>query len=305
MKQSLKDFLITFIVSVVIFAIVALFLIRAAESLMGDVVGGIRAPGANGQSVSAVDDPASASNKEEESSENKKSVTLLFVVTDDKGRADAAYLLGVDPESKSAAMVHIPGNTGMTEAGVTYPLSSVDAAKQPGILADFIASEVGAAPDYYMVVTRTGFSNWVDFIGGVRYSVPRDMAGFDKDGSRAIDLHAGDQVLSGSQAAQMLAFSDYGDSRTARDEMLLGFGRAFASAVLTPSGFTTAKSIYYNVSRHMNTNLSESELARVGPALFRFNEFGPNVVRIPGSTDAKGYYSISRSRVEPMFEIFK
>ena len=38
MKRSLRDYLLTLAVAVAVFTVVALFLIRAAEGLMGDVV---------------------------------------------------------------------------------------------------------------------------------------------------------------------------------------------------------------------------------------------------------------------------
>ncbi|MBR7165244.1 MAG: hypothetical protein IKD18_03100 [Clostridia bacterium] len=38
MKRSIRDFLLTLILALVIFSVVAFFLIRAAESLMGDVM---------------------------------------------------------------------------------------------------------------------------------------------------------------------------------------------------------------------------------------------------------------------------
>lgn len=38
MKRSVRDYLLTLILALVIFSVVAFFLIRAAESLMGDVM---------------------------------------------------------------------------------------------------------------------------------------------------------------------------------------------------------------------------------------------------------------------------
>ena len=153
-------------------------------------------------------------------------------------------------------------------------------------------------------MTRDGFSNWIDFVGGVRYNVPRNMEAFDETGNRKISLKAGDQVLTGDQVAQFLAFNDYG-SPAGRDDALLGFSRAFTGSFLVTSNLNLAHSIYYNVSRHMITDFEETDLTNVGPILFRFNEFSPNIVRIPGSTDANGYYSISTGRVTPMFEIYQ
>ena len=305
MKQSMKDFLLTLVISVVIFAIVAFFLIQAAEGLMGDVVGGVRAAGSAGKGAGVNEAMAAVEGSEETRDPNKKTVTVLFVVMDEAKRADAIFLLGVDPESKSATMVQIPSNAAVTEAGITYKVGDLSGERQSGVLKSFILEAVGITPDYVMSITRDGLSNWVDFLGGVRYNVPRDMSGFDASANRKIALSAGEQVLSGDQVAQLLAFSDWDGAPAARDEMLLGFGRAFAGTLLTAANLSPARDMFYNVSRHMFTDFTEKDFAAVGPALFRFNEFGPTVVRIPGSADANGYYGISGDRVKPMFELYK
>lgn len=304
MKRSLKDFLLTLVISIVIFAVVAFFLIRAAEGLMGDVVGSVRAPGEGGKGAANGEVSAEDPTRTDEVIAESRAVSMLFVVTDEKDRADAIFLLGVEPDKKSSTMVLIPKNTGVTEAGVTYRLGDLNAQRQSGSLTRFIQEQTGIQPTYYLAVTRDGFSNWIDFLGGVHFNVPRDMEGFDTEGNRKISLRAGAQVLTGDQVAQFLAFDDYG-TPAGRDDALLNFSRSFVESFLVTSNLKTAHTIYYNVARHMTTDFEEKDLTVAGPVLFRFNEFSPNIVRIPGSTDANGYYSISTGRVTPMFEIYR
>lgn len=302
MKQSLKDFLLTLVISIVIFAVAAFFLITAAEGLMNDVVGNVHA-GGSGKSSS--DSYAISSESGEASERDGKVMTLLFVAMDDNKQADAIFLLGVDAEGKNATMVHIPGNTAVTEAGVTYRVSDLNGERQSGVLKSFVQEEVGVMPDYYVGITRTGLSNWVDFLGGIRCNVPRDMTGFEAAGNRKIELTAGDQTLSGDQVAQLLAFSGWTGNATARDDALLSFGKAFVGTVLRSTNLDNARKIYYNVSRHLYTNFTEKDFTLAGAALFHFNEFSPTIIRIPGSTDPNGYFSIATDRVKPLFEVYR
>lgn len=304
MKQSWKDFLLTLVISIVIFAAVAFFLIRSTEGLMGDLVSGVRAAGSNGKSVEAISDAVDFFDEGGEDFENNNAVSMLFIVMDDNNRADVIVLLGVETVKKSATMALIPGNTGVTEAGVTYRLSDLDAEYQIGTIKRFIREQTGIKPDYYMAITRDGFSNWVDFMGGVTFTVPREMEDFDPVGNRRISLPAGEQKLSGDQVAQFLAFSDYGEDM-ARDDALLRFVKAFSTAFLRSANLSEARSRYYNVARHMITDFEEKDLTGKGAILFRFGDYGPNIRRIPGATDADGFYTISTERVTPMFEVFQ
>ncbi len=305
MKRSLKDFLLTLVISIVIFAVVAFFLIRAAESLMGDVVGNVRSAGTGNKDVAVINETAEATPAGENPQPASQSLSMLFIILDDQGKADGIFLLGVNPEKQSATLAQIPANTGVAEVGVTYRLGDLYTARSVTAMERFVKEQVGIMPDYYVAVTRDGLSNWIDFIGGIPFTVPRDMEGFDPASNRKISLRAGNQKLTGDQAAQFLAFNGYDGGAAARDEALLSFARAFSNYFLQSPNLGTARAIYYNVAHHLNTNFEEKDFTTGGGVLFRFNEFTPNYVRIPGSTDANGYYSISTSRVQPMFEVYQ
>ena len=307
MKRSLRDFLLTLLISVVIFAVVAFFLIRAAEGLMGDVVGNVRSAKSDGKEVAVINETADAAQTGEEPAAvpQNRVFSMFFAVLDDEKKADAIFFVGVNAEKKCASVVLIPANTGVTEVGVTYRLGEMYAARGMAAVERVLGEQIGMTPTYYMALTRDGLSNWVDFIGGVPFNVPQNMDGFDSAGNRRIHLQAGQQKLNGDQVAQFLAFRDYGGSVTARDDALLSFARSFCTFFLQSPNFSVAKNIFYNVAHHADTNMEEKDLTRVGGVLFSFNEHTPNYVRIPGATDAAGYYSISDSRAKPLFELYQ
>ena len=302
MKQSVRDFLLSLVVSVVIFAVAAFFLIAAAEGLMSDVVGGVRDPHAK-QSSSVVQQTAEESEDGDKNATDSRVVSMLFVLMDDDHHADAIFLLGVNPEKESSTMVMIPSNT-VVSGAVTSCLGDLDAERQSGTLMKVVQEQVGINPKYYAAISRDGFANWVDFMGGISFRVPQNMEDFDEASNRRISLKEGDQQLSGDQVAQFLAYTNYVGGSAARDNAILDFARAFSKAFLTPANLNNARNIYYNVSRHMFTTFEEKDFATSGPSLFRFNEFSPNIKRIDGSAGASGYV-ISTERVKPTFEIYQ
>lgn len=306
MKQSLRDFLLTLLISIIVFAVVAFFLIQAAEGLMGDVVGNVRSSGGKGKDLPAMNETVETPTATGEGEEVSHTASMLFMVLDDqKKTADAIFFIGVNTEKKSATVSLIPANTGVNQVGIKYRLGELYSSRSVTAMQSFLKEEIGMEPQYYMAITRDGLSNWVDFIGGVQFSVPQDMEAFDSASSRKISLKAGSQQLTGDQVAQLLSFRDYPGGNSARDEMLLSFARAFCGQFLQASNLTTARNIFYNVSYHMNTNFEEQDFTGDGALFFRLSECSPNYVRIPGATDASGYYSISTTRAQPMFELYR
>lgn len=306
MKQSLRDFLLTLLISIVVFAVVAFFLIQAAEGLMGDVVGNVRSSRDKGKDLPAMNETAENPTATGEGTQARHTASMLFMVLDDqKKTADAIFFIGINSEKKSATVALIPANTGVTQVGIKYGLGELYSSRSVNAMQNFLKDEIGMEPQYYLAITRDGLSNWVDFIGGIPFNVPQDMEAFDSASNRKISLHAGSQTLSGDQVAQLFSFKNYTGGVTARDDVLLSFARAFCGQFLSSANLSTARNIFYNVSYHMNTNFEEQDLTHGGALFFTLNECSPNYIRIPGATDADGYYSISTTRAQPMFELYR
>lgn len=308
MKRSIRDYLLTLFLAILVFAVVAFFLIRAAETLMGDVVEKIGS-----------EEPVQAEQEKEpepettpvqtggETPDPQAEVTLsfLFMLIDEKERADSIFLIGINATKKKATVSLIPSNTVVPEGTKKYNLGDLYASRNMNFFKDFIAQETGVMPDYYMAMSMSGFSNMVDFIGGVNYQVPEDMSSYDAERKLKVDLRAGNQTLTGDQAVQLFSYRGFQDGDTQQQKSKLGFMQNFCMAYLKSEKLAHAKSIRYNVAYHTVTDFEEKDLNQWGDVIFRFSSFSQEYARIPGAPTSAGFYAISTSRAKSLFENYR
>ena len=93
MKRSLRDYLVTLILGIVVFSVIAVFLIQAAEGLMEDVVTKIGSEAdPDAEQVQTKEDPAPEKETQEAVTEEKDlSATFLLVGLDHKLRGRTQY----------------------------------------------------------------------------------------------------------------------------------------------------------------------------------------------------------------------
>ncbi len=310
MKRSLRDYLVTLGLAVVVFTVAAFFLIRAAEGLMGAVVNKIGSEGevetvteektepvTSDQQVNATPEP-----------ESKEDITATFLVLgiDESGKnADAIFLVAINATKKQATVALIPSNTVVPEADKKYKLGELYGNRSANFYKEFVAQETGITPDYYAAISMSGLANLIDFLGGIPYNVPENMYYFDSSQNLKINLRAGNQTLTGDQAVQLVAYRGYAAGNAAREETQLGFAKAFCSLFLRAENLSRFKSIFYNITYNVETDFDESDLNVTGDLIFHFNEYSQVFTKIPGAPAGDVYYAISTSRAESMFSTYK
>lgn len=161
--------------------------------------------------------------------------TILIAGTDSGGyRTDTMMLLSVDREAGKISLVSIPRDTLIY---CEYSVPKINSAYgwsgggEEGMqeLLKRVGEIVGFVPDGYVVVDLTGFQQLVDLMGGVKFDVPMDMCYEDPSQGLHIDLSAGEQVLTGETAMQLVRFrSGY----TTADLGRVDVQRQFVSAAL-------------------------------------------------------------------------
>lgn len=302
--RTLRDFLFTFFIAVLIFSVAAFFLYNSIDGLMGDLVDKINS---NPAVVSTADaEPANAPAETGESGEQPTEktddiVTFCVVGLDhSKLNADVIYLLAVNATKKEMTVAFVPSNTYVADRDLK--LSELYASGGVRGIQNYLALETGLETDFYAVFTRDGFSNMIDFLGGMNYSVPETIHYFDPAQDLKIDLAAGNQLLDGQQAAGLLAYRDYGDAK--RQDTLISFARAFVTTFLRSSNITVFKNIYYNVVYHVSTDFTSNDFNNYADWIFAADTYTVNVRRIPGAADG-GYYQISQSNSAALFDHFK
>lgn len=304
MKRSLKDYLITLVAAVVVFAVVAFFLIGAAESLMGAVVEKVAS---SSQKEATPVETAVTQTEETPAGEAKQKdnvVTFLVLGLDKTNKnADAVFLVGINATKNKATVALIPSNTRVQGDGIQYALGELYSGRSVNYMKDFVKREIGVEPDYYLALSMDGLSNMIDFLGGIQFNVPENMYYFDPTQNFKINLKAGNQLLSGDGAIQLLSYR--GSGTGAREDVQISFAKTFCGAFLQSGNLSLAKSIFYNVVYNADTDFTENDLSARGSIIFNFAGYSQSYGRIPGATNSDGTYSVSASKARTMFEAYQ
>lgn len=308
MKRSLRDYLVTLILGIVIFSVVSVFLIQAAEGLMEDVVikiGSDAEPDAEQLQTKEEPAPDDGAQQEPVTEEKDLSSTFLLIGLDhNKQNADAIFLVGINATKKQATVALIPSDTEVSEGTSKYELGSLYGSRGVGFYKTFLQQETGVDVDYYAAMPMSALSNLIDILGGISYKVPTAMYYYDPSQNLKINLKAGEQKLSGDQALQMLCFRGYSDGVEGREDTQLGFVRAFCVTFLKPDNLTRAEAILNNMYYNCETDFDEGDLKELGEMMFNVSTYTQTYTRIPGAKNSS-YYAISTKRAKAMFEIYQ
>jgi LCP family protein required for cell wall assembly len=210
-------------------------------------------------------------------------------------------LLRVDPDTDSISLLSIPRDTqveippgGMTKIN--------DANVQGGAtLAARTASSVlnGVPIDRYLRVSTDAFRELVDLLGGVEVYVPKPMVYEDKTQKLKIDLAAGKQVLSGSQAEQFARFrnDDLGDiGRVQRQQVLL---KALRQRLTSPTVIPRIPSLVKAMQKYIDTNLTIEEMLALVSAGRKLGEGNFKMVMLPGRFSSPEEFNASYWIMDP------
>ncbi len=312
MKRSLRDYLLTLGLAVLIFTVVAFFLIQAAEGLMGDVVNKIGSENVTQTQTSEevstlpVGETPSQQNPPSAQQTPDQTASFLLMGVDQSGKnIDAIFLVGINATKKKATVALVPSNCTVSDGSNKQKLGEVYANRSAGYYQDYVEQYVGIKTDYYAVMNMSALSNLIDFLGGIRYKVPQNMYYFDPVQNLKINLKAGNQLLTGDQAVQLVAFKGYANGNAARENTQIEFAKAFCSTFLVPDNLSRAKAILYNVFYNIETDFEEADLNELGEMMFQFGSYEQNFGRIHGSANKEGYYNIDTNAAKQAFEIYK
>ena len=167
---------------------------------------------------------------------------VLGISTDEQGAllTDTIMVASYNPNTQKATLLSIPRDTytgtNPKKATAYQKINSIYSRKQnPQDVLDAVNDITGLNLQYYVIVKTEGFIKLVDAIGGVTFNVPIDMDYDDEHQDLHIHLKAGEQLLDGDKAEQLVRFrhnndgssypKEYGDNdvgrmRTQREFMM-------------------------------------------------------------------------------------
>lgn len=233
---------------------------------------------------------------DEDTRKNLDTLTTL-VLGKSLNLTDTIILFSYNPRTQEASMLSIPRDTFIgNDPDEATAFDKINSVYQFGV--DKILKEVseltGFDVENYVVVDTAGFRELVDTIGGVTFNVPMDMKYDSYSQGLHIDLKAGEQVLDGDKAEQLVRFRHNNDGTTypasygLEDEGRMKTQQAFltelAKQTLTVGNIPKIMSIIDIANKYVETNMDFNMLKDYVPYLVELNMNDIKKDTLPGES---------------------
>ena len=242
-------------------------------------------------------------------------VLILGISTDlDSELTDTIMVASYNPNTQKANLLSIPRDT-FTGKNTKRAVSSqkinslYNINKTPEKTLAAVNELTGLDIKYYVVVKTEALIKLVDAIGGVTFNVPIDMKYDDTSQDLHIDLKAGEQLIDGNKAEQLLRFrhnnyqrgvgmtsypSEYGDNDFGRMRTQRDFIIATLKQTLKPSNIFKIGQILEIVNKNVETNIELSFIKDYVPYAVEFDTENIKSATLPGTTpDVKDTNGVS------------
>ncbi len=186
-------------------------------------------------------------------------------------RTDTLFLLSLDLNKRTAAMLSIPRDTYTHIAGTRdryFKINEAYSTGGPQRAIDTVDELLGVHADHYLVLNIDATKKMVDALGGVDVDVPHEMHYHDKWGHLSIDLMPGLQHLDGNDAVGFARYrhpdagarptpEDGDERRMARQHILM---RAMVSRAKSFTNVTQAPHLIDVGLSSIHTDLTRTQL---------------------------------------------
>ncbi|MBE6657975.1 MAG: LytR family transcriptional regulator [Ruminococcaceae bacterium] len=321
MLPSLRNFAITFIVSLFIFAALAFFLADfAMENFSGGFASETEAETETAEETVGVFNPFE--NTEENVTTTIQGTSFNFILVgldyqrdvfddyhesmseylskalagvQDDGvaqmltyemkrdiSADAILVGRVDKEDHRLVLTALSGNTRVFVDGVHTSLGSVFVDKGLEFFIGKVSAMTGFAFDYYGVVSIPTMESIIDNLGGLSFKVPCDMEYEDPVEGLTISFKAGSQWLSGAEAMQVLRYADYENRDISRMAVLREMAASMLTSINKITTLANAPDLYKNLKNGISTNLRLADFTDNLDLIFRIGDFEVVNYEYPG-----------------------
>ena len=322
MVRSLRSFLISFLFSLVAFAIAANYIFPFLNNLVLDVFNGNGAATEQGQNKDhenedgTEDVPVNGTGQEAPDDVSGSTFETLFVITDKSRKyAEMITFVKADKENKRFVFSAIPATLKVNTSGAQKnpdgtPINLGSIYKDSGIehMTELVSGIIGIDIDYYYVMSKNNFVKTIDALGAIPVDLKYDLVHIDDD--YTVELTAGKQDLDGDKALQYITFADYKNGELDRLTVQIMLAKLAFNQYLTSDKYATCKEKFDEISKFATTNLSADEFARQAELLFRFQNYKlePTVV-FPTTTGTheggKVYYDYVPNAVLKEFEEYR
>lgn len=288
---GLRNFLITFILSLLIFSVAGYMLVGFVNANIADIMNPTEPSsgedttdptGPTDESGTAVDptgDDVKGSSftgvligRDKADTENKKG-----------SEVDSILLIRVNKEKKCFVFTSVPANMRVYVGGYYVKLSQVYDDYGIDFFTDKISALTGIKVNYYADIDMEGFINVFDILGGVTYDVPQDMLYTPPGASKPeIDIKKGKRTLTSAQALDVLRFKSYSNGDVGRTTLQRDFLKAVFRQKVSLDNLTKAPEVFSLLVKYMKTNMELSDFTANIDLIFSYSKYTQVDIAYPG-----------------------
>lgn len=176
--------------------------------------------------------------------------------------ADTIAVVRFSKETQTVLIATLPGDMPLMVNGIDTTLA--DSYGEHGL--DFFINKISALTGYdldkYFVIDTESISSIVNILGKINFYVPEDMKYEDKEQGLSIDLKRGTKLLNGNEVEQLLRYNNYTNEGNSREKTTADFMLALADKLLTDNSFLSgASAVFLKLTDSLTTNYTAAELA--------------------------------------------
>lgn len=196
--------------------------------------------------------------------------------------ADAIMIMKANSNTKEFVFSMIPSDMRVQADGNDVKLGSLYSSKGIHYLRNKVTAMTGLKIDYYAVASVTGLAAIIDEIEGINVTVPIDMNYEDETQQLYIHIDKGSQTLNGTQAVNMLRYKLYPNGDASRRALIETFARAVLKKMTDPSMLAKVSDLYNLHSKHVETDFTLSDLVLHLDLIFSYPEYTSTDIVYPG-----------------------
>jgi len=250
-----------------------------------------------------VSDPQSV-----DTQKSQQKFNALLVGVDNSGvLADTIMIVNVNKENSSVNLLSVPRDTKIYYKGRYCKINScygdgIDA------LIDEVKKLTGVYVNYYAVITPDTLSTVVDALGGVEYTVEKDMYYSDPEQNLRIELKKGKQTLNGAQAEQYCRYRQYVMGDYQRMQAQHRFLKALLEQKLNVKYIPKVYALYTDLEQKIKTNVSLADIVSNIDVMKLLSSGNVNCYDTPGEyndmqKEGVSYYIIKDKNLNELREI--
>lgn len=246
--------------------------------------------------------------EDEASLENIEPINIVVMGVsgvDDYKLADTIMVVSYNPKTQKASLMSIPRDTyvgkkdrhtATTNYIASYKINTVfrNLTNIPEAM-DRISTLTGMNLENYIIIDTKALIKLVDAIGGVTFNVPIDMDYDDESQDLYIHLKAGEQLIDGPKAEQLLRFrhnnngstypSDYGTEDLGRMRTQREFVTETIKQTMKPKNIFKIRNVIDIMNQDITTNMDIDSLKSYLPFAVKFDASELKTDVLPGTPE--------------------